>query len=151
MTAINIRYIDHGEGTFPLGQVDKPADEWVDLYTAETVTIHPLTAARVPLGVAMQLPANTEAIVAARSSLFRKHHVMLANNIGIIDNSYAGDNDEWQAELLAFEETTILAGTRIAQFRLLPNQSQLFGDVMFNEVDHLSAPDRGGFGSTGTN
>ena len=41
----------------------------------------------------MKLPDGFEAIVAPRSSTFKKWGVLQTNRIGIIDNSYCGDND----------------------------------------------------------
>ena len=39
----------------------------------------------VPLGVAMKLPDGFEAIVAPRSSSFKKYQVIQTNSIGVID------------------------------------------------------------------
>ena len=45
----------------------------------------------------------------------------------------------------ATRDVTIEKGARICQFRIMENQPQLH----FTRVEHLDAPDRGGFGSTG--
>ena len=45
----------------------------------------------------------------------------------------------------ATRDVTIEKGARICQFRIMENQPQL----QFTRVEHLDAPDRGGFGSTG--
>lgn len=132
-----------------LGNVDKAASEWVDLYTEKQVYIHAFTSQLVDLGVAMKLPEGYEAIVAARSSLFGKFHVILTNGIGIIDNAYSGDDDFWKVNLLAFEDTYIPAGTRIAQFRIQPTMVAAVDTIDFEEVATLDSPSRGGFGSTG--
>lgn len=144
---IQIKYMS--QDSVRLGNVDKATSEWIDLYTEHPIEIKAFKAGMVDLGVAMKLPDGYEAIVAARSSLFNKYHVMLTNGIGIIDNAYSGDNDYWKANLLALEDTFIPAGTRIAQFRLLPTMPAFQSDVVFEEVDHLDDVDRGGFGSTG--
>ena len=41
----------------------------------------------------MRLPQGYEAIIAPRSSTFKKYGILQANSIGIIDNSYCGDDD----------------------------------------------------------
>lgn len=98
----------------------------------------------VPLGFACQLPWGYEAELTARSSLYKKHRCILTNGVGIIDNTYCGDNDQWYASLLFFGPTTIEKGERIVQFRIVKEQEP----ITFESVDSLDNPDRGGFGST---
>ena len=100
----------------------------------------------IPLGVAMELPAGYEAIIAPRSSTFKKWGIMSVNSIGIIDNSYKGDNDEWGFPVIAFRETIIYKNDRICQFRIQKNMEE----VTLKEVASLNNKDRGGFGSTGS-
>lgn len=69
----------------------------------------------------------------------------MVNGIGIIDNSYCGDNDEWSFPAFATREIIIPKNTRIAQFRIQLKQPPL----RFIEVECLNNTDRGGFGSTG--
>lgn len=111
----------------------------------------------VSLGVAMKLPKGYEAHVVARSSLYNKYGVILSNAIGIIDNSYQGNDDIWKANLIAFRDTEIPADTRICQFRIELSQKAtmwqkikwLFtSKIKIVETDHLDATARGGFGST---
>ena len=135
-----------------LGEVDKAQSEWVDLYTDESVTIDQFDSAFVKLGVAMQLPAGYEAIIAPRSSMFKKYGVILSNSIGVIDNSYSGDNDQWQANLIALRPDVVIPRhERLLQFRLVKTMPAGHDDFSFETVDHLEGPDRGGFGSTGHN
>lgn len=146
---IEIKYFDE---TMPkLGSVDKASDEWVDLYTATDIRIKALASGLVGLGIGMRLPDGYEAHIIPRSSLFKKHHVILSNSMGLIDNSYSGDNDEWKANLIAFEDTFIPAHTRILQFRIVPTMKKLGDDIVFETVSKLDDKDRGGFGSTGQN
>lgn len=69
----------------------------------------------------------------------------MANSMGIIDNSYCGDNDIWGFPALAMRDTVIEAGDRIAQFRI----AKKMPPVQFQLVDKLGNKDRGGFGSSG--
>lgn len=121
------------------------SDEWIDLRSAENVELEAGEYRKIRLGVAIALPHGYEAIVAARSSTFDKWGIMLTNGIGIIDNLYSGDNDEWMIPVLAFRKTKIYKNDRICQFRILYHQPET--DIV--TVDTLGNPDRGGFGSTG--
>ena len=78
---------------------------------------------------------------------FARWRILMVNSLGIIDNSYCGDNDIWGFPALAMEDTMIQAGDRICQFRIVKKQPKF----MFNIVSRLGGKNRGGFGSTGTN
>ena len=99
----------------------------------------------IPLGVAMELPDGYEAHVVPRSSTYKNYSVIQANHMGVIDNSYCGDDDQWMFPAIAFQDTNIPKGTRICQFRIVEKQPP----VQFEMVAHLTGPNRGGFGSTG--
>ena len=98
------------------------------------------------MGVAIQLPEGYEAIVAPRSSTFKKYGIISTNSLGVIDESYCGDNDEWRFPAYSLTGTYIPKDTRIAQFRIIKHQPEF----EFETVDALDNPDRGGIGSTGT-
>lgn len=112
----------------------------------------------IPLGVAMKLPEGFEAILAPRSSTFKKYQVIQTNSFGVIDNSYSGNSDEWGLPILALGEAEIPQYTRICQFRIQLSQKAtiwqkikwLFDNkIEIEYVDNLEDEDRGGFGSTG--
>ena len=119
--------------------------DWIDLRAAEDVCLNAGEFKLIPLGVAMELPKGYEALVAPRSSTFKKLDILLANSIGIIDESYKGDNDEWHFPAYAVKDTTIHKDERICQFRIIQHQPL----IHLVEVDHLGNEDRGGIGSTG--
>ncbi|MCQ2486965.1 MAG: dUTP diphosphatase [Clostridia bacterium] len=127
-----------------LRYIDGKSD-WIDLRAAEDITLKKGDFKLIPLGVAMQLPEGYEAHVAPRSSTFKNFGVIQVNSVGIIDASYSGDNDQWFWPALAMRDTEIHVNDRICQFRIIENQPQ----IVFDEVEHLDGPDRGGFGSTG--
>ena len=119
--------------------------DWIDLRACETVELHEGDYVKIPLGIAMQLPEGYEALILPRSSTFERYGVICVNSMGVIDNSYCGDNDEWKFPVLATRRATIPKGERICQFRIVANQPQL----ILSEVEHLHNADRGRFGSTG--
>lgn len=127
--------------------------EWYDLYTAERVVMHQGDYRLISLGVSIELPAGYEAIVAPRSSTFKRYGVICPNSIGVIDHAYKGDNDIWHfpAYCLRLPDgqsvCEIPQFTRICQFRIMRQQP----DCEIVEVERLGNPDRGGIGSTGRN
>ena len=120
--------------------------DWIDLRAAEDVRLKAGEYRMIPLGVAIELPQGYEALVAPRSSTFKKYGVILANSIGIIDESYKGDNDEWNFLAYALRDTVIHKNERICQFRIIQHQPL----IHLEEVASLGNPDRGGIGSTGS-
>jgi dUTP pyrophosphatase len=119
--------------------------DWIDLRAAKSVVLKAGEYQLIPLGMAMELPEGYEAILAPRSSTFKRGGILLANSIGIIDESYKGDNDEWHFPALAIRDTTIMVNERICQFRIIKHQPE----IEFEVVDSLGNDDRGGLGSTG--
>lgn len=119
--------------------------DWIDLRAAEDVSMVAGQFKLIPLGVAMELPAGYEALVAPRSSTFKNLGILLANSIGIIDESYKGDNDEWHFPAYAVRDTFIRKNERICQFRIIKHQPM----IHLMEVDYLGNDDRRGIGSTG--
>lgn len=119
--------------------------DWVDLRAAEDVELKAGEYKAIPLGVAMKLPKGYEAHVVPRSSTFKNFGVIQTNHMGIIDESYCGDNDQWYFSAYALRDTVIHVNDRICQFRIMEHQPAL----AFEEVLRLEDQDRGGFGSTG--
>lgn len=119
--------------------------DWIDLRAAEDVELKQGDFKLIPLGIAMQLPKGYEAHIVPRSSTFKNFGVIQANHMGVVDESYCGDNDQWYFPTIALRDTSIKAGDRICQFRIMEHQPQL----IFEAVDTLGNEDRGGFGTTG--
>ena len=152
---IHIKYLD--PDVTRLNKISQ--GDWIDVYSAETVFIPEGSSYLVPLGFCMKLPEGYEAHLAARSSTFKKWGIILTNSVGIIDESYCGDNDQWMLSayclqgrdnfLVNGDETKgsfINKNDKIAQFRIMKKMPP----VNFVEVSSLGNKDRGGFGSTGT-
>ena len=120
--------------------------DWVDLRAAEDVDMKAGEHRYISLGVSMKLPEGYEAHIVPRSSTFKNWGIIQANHMGVIDNSYSGNNDIWKFSALAIRDTTIYKNERICQFRIMKKQPKLG----FETVDWLDDEDRGGFGSSGT-
>lgn len=139
---IKIKY--HSDEIDKLTYIDGKSD-WIDLRAAERYHLMKGDFVLINLGVSMKIPDGYEAIIVPRSSTFKNYGLIQTNSEGVIDNSYAGDDDIWRLPVYATRETTININDRICQFRIQKNQPR----IVFNEVEHLSGSNRGGFGSTG--
>lgn len=115
-----------------------PQGDWLDLRCAANTEIKKGEMKLIPLGVAIQLPPNTEAYLVPRSSTFKNYKVIQVNGVGIIDNSYCGDNDQWFVPFYATEDTFIPFNERICQFRV--QQKSPYHDVI-EEVERLDNQD----------
>lgn len=142
METLKIRYLS--DKIEKLRFIDGKSD-WIDLRSAEEVEMKAGEARLISLGIAVQLPKGYEAHVVPRSSTFKNFGLIQTNHMGVIDESYCGDNDEWRLPVLAVRDTCIHVNDRICQFRIMKHQPEL----KFEEVEHLDGCDRGGFGTTG--
>lgn len=151
MEQIKIKYFGN------MAKIEKiSVGDWIDLRAAEDVVMRVGDFKLIPLGVAMQLPEGYEAIMAPRSSTFKKYGIIMTNSIGVVDESYCGDNDQWHFPAYAMKANEFLygrecvvikRGERICQFRIQKHQPE----IEFIEVESLGNKDRGGIGSTGRN
>lgn len=144
MVSIRIKYLS--DKIEKLRYIDGKSD-WIDLRAAKEVELKKGEFALIPLGVAMELPAGYEAHVVPRSSTFKNFGVIQTNSMGVIDETYCGDNDQWFFPAYALRDTVIHVNDRICQFRIMEHQPALD----FEETDVLGNEDRGGHGSTGKN
>ena len=127
--------------------VVNPNGDWVDLRAAEDVTMKAGDFKLISLGVSMKLPDGYEAHIVPRSSTYKNWGIIQANHMGVIDNSYCGDNDIWRFPAIAIRDAHIYKNERICQFRIIKKQPEL----EFKVVDKLDDANRGGFGSSGRN
>lgn len=132
-----------------IGDVPMPeritVGDWIDLCNSEDVSINTFECKPIPLGVCMKLPEGYEAHLLPRGSTYKNFGIIQANSMGIIDESYCGDNDQWFMPAIALRGTFIPKGSRICQFRIMPKMEK----VKFVETFHMVDKDRGGYGSTG--
>ena len=92
--AINVMRLPHG-ADLPLPSYQSEAAAGLDLLAAvpadAPLTIAPGSYAAVPTGIAIALPAGTEAQVRPRSGLARSHGVTVLNSPGTVDADYRGE------------------------------------------------------------
>lgn len=141
-TVLKIKY--HSKEIEKLTYIDGKSD-WIDLRSAENVILKKGESRLISLGISIQLPKGYEAVIVPRSSTFKNFGILQTNHMGVIDESYCGDQDLWMMPVLAVRDTQIKVNDRICQFRIQRHQPQ----IQFEETDCLGNSNRGGFGSTG--
>lgn len=156
MIRLNIR-IKYFDGAVRLKKIAK--GNWIDVYANKDIFIKHNERAMIPLGFALELPKGWEAHLAPRSSTFKSWGIIQTNGVGVVDDTYIGDNDQWHMPVYCLvpkdvqvvegkEEkgTFIKKGDKIGQFRIM----EVMPQIEFEEVESFGNCDRGGFGTTGT-
>ncbi len=122
--------------------------DWIDLRSAEEVTLKAGEFKMIHLGVCIKLPEGYEAHIVPRSSTFKNFGLIQTNHMGVVDESYCGPEDWWRMPVMAIRDTQIHVNDRICQFRIMEHQPV----IVFDEVEEMDRKEsRGGFGSTGKN
>lgn len=142
MPEIKIKYFT--DAIERLRYIDGKSD-WIDLRAAAETEMKEGEFKLIPLGVAMQLPAGYEAHIVPRSSTFKNYGIIQTNHMGVVDEAYCGDQDQWFFPAYALRDTVIHVNDRICQFRIMAHQPVL----KFKEAAVLDNDNRGGHGSTG--
>lgn len=138
---IKVKYFTDIE---PIQFIEGKSD-WYDLRASEDMEMKAGEFKLIKLGIAIQLPKGYEAIMAPRSSTFKNFGILQTNSIGVIDETFCGDDDQWRFPALAMRDTVIHKNDRICQFRILQHQPE----IKFITVQTLNNANRGGIGSTG--
>ena len=118
---------------------------WIDLRVAEDVKMKAGEFRLISMGISVELPKGYEMWILPRSSAFKNFGVIQTNAMGVVDESFCGDNDIIHMPILAMRDTEMHINDRIGQFRIAKHQAE----IHFVEVEHLNHADRGGFGTTG--
>ena len=119
-----------------------------DLYACidEPVTLNPAELAKIPTGIAIELPqSDLAAFLFARSGLGVKHGITLSNSVGVVDSDYRGEICVGLCNV-SDKPYTIQPNERIAQMVIMP-----VALADFIQADELNETKRGegGFGSSG--
>ncbi len=146
---MNIR-IKYFKGATKLKKISK--GNWIDVYANDDVFVPQGERAMIPLGFALELPRGWEGHLAPRSSTFKTWGIIQTNSLGIVDDTYIGDNDQWHMPVFCLKAidvesngSWIRKGDKIGQFRIM----EVMPEIEFEEVESFGNEDRGGFGSTG--
>ena len=117
-----------------------------DLAAAHDVDIPPRAIRLVGTGLVIGVPKGHFLGIFARSSTPLKRGLVVANGVGVVDADYCGPTDEVKIPVLNVTDASVRVerGDRIAQGIVLPAPR-----IEWQEVDEITAPARGGFGSTG--
>ena len=118
-----------------------------DLAAAADLEIPPHSIRLVGTGLVIAVPDGYFFGIFARSSTPLKRGLMVANGVGVVDADYCGPADEIKIQLLNFTDAPvkISKGDRLAQGIVLPCPP-----IEWDEVEEMTVPTRGGFGSTGS-
>lgn len=143
---INIDIMYHNPDLIPINLLEK--GDWIDLRAAKEYKLFSGEFYLIDLGISIKLPEGYEAHIVPRSSSFKNWGIIQTNGIGIIDNSYCGEDDVWMMPVLATKGADIHVNDRVCQFRIV---KKMPNNISINTVEHLDTQNRGGFGSTGTN
>lgn len=147
---MRIKYFD---GATKLEKIQK--GNWIDVYANKDMFIRESERAMIPLGFALELPTGWEGHLAPRSSTFKSWGLIQTNHVGVVDDSYIGDNDQWHMPVYClnggdvqggiYKGTQIKKGDKIGQFRVM----EVMPELELEEVEEFGNADRGGFGTTG--
>ena len=140
--------IKYFEGATKLQKISK--GNWIDVYANKDMFVPLNERAMIPLGFALELPQGWEGHLAPRSSTFKTWGIIQTNGVGVVDDTYIGDNDQWYMPVYCLQAkdengTWIRKGDKIGQFRIM----EVMPEIEFEEVEFFNNTDRGGFGSTG--
>ncbi|MDO8425515.1 MAG: dUTP diphosphatase [bacterium] len=118
-----------------------------DLSPRVDATIAPGAVVYVPVNLIIEVPLGYALFIAARSSLHKKG-LVLANQLGVIDQDYCGPNDEIGLALRNITDTPVQVerGQRLAQAFFAPVERAEWTEVA---REHIATATRGGWGSTG--
>ena len=117
-----------------------------DLVTRLETVIEAGKIGLVPSNVIVKVPEGYVLCLASRSSTPIKRGLSTPHGFGLIDTDYHGPEDELRVQVYNFTDQaiTVHRGDRIAQATFIKIEK-----FQFEEVEHIEAPTRGGFGTTG--
>lgn len=137
---ITIEQIDDG---IPAPSYALAGDAGLDCYSTISTTLAPNEITRVPLGIKMQLPSGTAALVLSKSGLASRQG--LVSIVGLVDSGYRGE-----IQMIARNDSEtpieIQRGQKVCQIMVIdvPQVS-----VEYGQVNDKTERGSDGFGSTG--
>ena len=87
---LRVKYLD---GAKKMEKITK--GNWIDVYAYEDTFVPIGQRKMINLGFALELPQGWEGHLAPRSSTFKTWGIIQTNSVGVVDDTYIGDNDIW--------------------------------------------------------
>lgn len=140
---VTIKRIDKD---LPLPDYETTGAAGFDFIARQSKTLQPQDIALIPGNIIVETPPGYMLAVVSRSSTPKKKGLSLPHGFGVIDSDYRGPDDEIWIQVYNFtnQPVTVNRGDKIAQGIFIPVTR-----AIWSEVDQVSAPTRGGGGSTG--
>lgn len=125
---IRIKYFD---GATKLKKITK--GNWLDVYSREDIFVPVGEQKLIPLGFALELPQGWEGHLAPRSSTFKKWGIIQTNHVGVVDDTYIGDNDEWMMPVYCVDgkEYEFTESEMVTKF-----DKEFFGNITVKKDDY---------------
>lgn len=120
-----------------------PGDGGIDCYSTLDVDLMPGDKINIPLGIKLQLPSNTVALVLPKSGL--SFHSGLTTVTGLIDNGYRGEIS-MLATNISDNIIHINRYQKVCQIMIVGIPDI---DITYDKVDTNTVRGDNGFGSTG--
>ena len=116
-----------------------------DIVAPETVFIQPHTFVIVPTNIKVAVEDNEFVMIVPRSSLYKKHHLIMVNSVGVIDADYYNnpDNDGNVGALLLNDSDVVQVIGKNEAFA-----QAIITEYKVTDDDNASGKRIGGFGST---
>lgn len=129
----------------PLPEYKTKGSVGLDLYPRENVIIPAKQMVPVPMNINISMPEDCMILMAPRSSLFKKKKLILVNSVGIFDQDFVGNSDEYIAQFynMGDEDIEIKTNERLAQLIFVK-----IAKPELVEVEDMESDSRGGIGST---
>ena len=140
-----------------------PKGNCIDVYANEDIFIPFMGYTMIPLGFALNLPKGMTGRLMPRSSTFKTWGLIETNSVGMIDDTYVGDNDQWhmpvQCTMAMCTEKVVINGKKVTCMGTWIHKGDKIGQFELHsamempqlvKVESFGNADRGGFGSTGT-
>ncbi|OSA89125.1 UNVERIFIED_ORG: deoxyuridine 5'-triphosphate nucleotidohydrolase [Clostridium botulinum] len=99
---IRIKYFD---GAKKLEKISN--GNWIDVYANKDVFVPVGERAMIPLGFALELPKGWEGHLAPRSSTFKTWGIIQTNHVGVVDDTFIGDNDQWHMPVYCLQSKEV--------------------------------------------
>ncbi|MAE13901.1 dUTPase [Candidatus Woesearchaeota archaeon] len=139
---VRIKRVDKN---IPLPRYETEGSVCFDLCARERTVIKGQELGVVPSNTIIATPPGFKLLIALRSSTPKRFGLLAPHGIGIIDQDYAGEEDEVLIQVFNFRKDDVVVerGERIAQATFVP-----ISRVVWKEQDRMCEKSRGGLGST---